>query len=130
MRRATTLSVLFLIVGLTLGGEVYAQSKNGKEKKAKVQAQQTEGFSTWERQVIVEFFAEHGYKVQSLPPGIAKNLARGKPLPPGIAKKQIPAGLQARLPARVGFEISIFGNRIVLLEASGVVVDILEGVFD
>lgn len=23
---------------------------------------------------------------QSLPPGIAKNLARGKPLPPGIAK--------------------------------------------
>ena len=26
-----------------------------------------------------------GYK--ALPPGIAKNLARGKPLPPGIAKK-------------------------------------------
>lgn len=26
-----------------------------------------------------------GYR--SLPPGIAKNLARGKPLPPGIAKK-------------------------------------------
>jgi hypothetical protein len=25
---------------------------------------------------------------QSLPPGIAKNLARGKPLPPGIAKKR------------------------------------------
>ncbi|UCF21657.1 MAG: hypothetical protein JSU87_09210 [Gemmatimonadota bacterium] len=82
-----------------------------------------------ERQIIVEFFAEHSFKAQALPPGIAKNLARGKPLPPGIAKKQIPAGLQARLPARAGFEISIFGNRIVLLEASGLVVDILEGVF-
>ena len=29
----------------------------------------------------------------SLPPGIAKNLARGKPLPPGIAKKAVPAGM-------------------------------------
>ena len=28
----------------------------------------------------------------------------------------------------VGVEVSIFGDRIVLLEASGVVVDILEGI--
>jgi hypothetical protein len=50
-------------------------------------------------------------------------------LPPGIAKKQIPADLKARLPSRVGVEVTIFGDRIVLLEASGVVVDILDGIF-
>ena len=81
--RATAVA---LLAALTLAPEAQAQKKNGKAKKAKVQAQQTAGFSTWERQVIV--------------------------------------------PARVGFEISIFGNRIVLLGASGEVVDILEGVFD
>ena len=32
-----------------------------------------------------------GYK--PLPPGIVKNLARGKPLPPGIAKRMVPGGM-------------------------------------
>ncbi len=35
----------------------------------------------------------------SLPPGIAKNLARGKPLPPGIAKKTVPASMLGQLPS-------------------------------
>lgn len=35
---------------------------------------------------------------QSLPPGIAKNLQRGKPLPPGIAKKVGDNDLLRRLP--------------------------------
>ncbi len=86
-------------------------------------------FSTAERRIVSEYFAEHQYEVKPLPPGIAKNLARGKPLPPGIAKRQLPADLQTRLQSRAGAEITIFGDRIVLLEASGLVVDILEGVF-
>jgi len=90
--------------------------------------QQSVGFSTTERQIIAEFFGMHRYEAQVLPPGIAKNLARGKRLPPGIAKRPIPSGLQAQLPTRVGVEVSIFGDRIVLLEASGLVVDILEGI--
>ena len=87
------------------------------------------GFSAAERGVLAEYFAEHRYEAKPLPPGIAKNLARGKPLPPGIAKQRLPADLQGRLQTRVGAEITIFGDRIVLLEASGLVVDILEGVF-
>jgi hypothetical protein len=94
-----------------------------------VRVQQSVGFSVAERQIFVEFFATHRHEVEALPPGIARNLVRGKRLPPGIAKKQIPSALQAQLPARVGVEVSIFGDRIVLLEASGLVVDILEGVF-
>lgn len=129
MMRAATLSVLLAVAALTLAPDLQAQNGKTKEKKVAAQSQQPPGFSTAERQIIVEFFASHTYKAQALPPGIAKNLARGKPLPPGIAKKQIPTDLKARLPARVGVEISIFGDRIVLLEASGVVVDVLEGIF-
>ena len=129
MTRVAVLSIILSAAALTAAPELLAQNGKTKEKKVAVQSQETRGFSTAERQIIVDFFAGHTYKVQALPPGIAKNLARGKPLPPGIAKKQIPADLKARLPARVGVEISIFGDRIVLLEASGLVVDVLEGIF-
>jgi len=129
MMRAATLSILVIVAAFTLAPDLRAQESKGKEKQAKVEVQAHVGFSTAERQIIVEFFRGHPYQVQALPPGIAKNLARGKPLPPGIAKKQIPADLKARLPARVGVEITIFGDRIVLLEASGLVVDVLEGIF-
>jgi hypothetical protein len=82
-----------------------------------------------ERRIISEYFADHRHNPQPLPPGIAKNLARGKPLPHGIAKRQLPAVLVAQLPRRSGVEVAMFGDRIVLLEASGLVVDVLEGIF-
>jgi len=129
MMRALTVSALTILVALTLTPELQAQARGKKQKQATVRAQAPAGFTTLERKVIIEFFAEHAYEVKPLPPGIAKNLARGKPLPPGIAKRRIPAGLHARLPERSGVEITIFGDRVVLLEASGLVVDILEGIF-
>ena len=86
-------------------------------------------FTAAERDIIVKYYAAHPYRARALPPGIAKNLARGKPLPPGIAKRALPAALVTQLPRRTGLEVTIFGDRIVLLEASGVVVDVLEGVF-
>jgi hypothetical protein len=39
----------------------------------------------------------------SLPPGIAKNLARGKPLPPGIAKKTVLTSMLGQLPYYLGY---------------------------
>jgi hypothetical protein len=63
------------------------------------------------------------------PPGIAKNLQRGKPLPPGIAKNDLPSDLSAELPKRPGYERVIVDARIVLIEvATGIVRDILEDV--
>lgn len=87
------------------------------------------GFTTAEREAIAAYYRAHHYEAPRLPPGIARNLERGKALPPGIAKRQLPSDLQEQLPVREGFEITIFGDRIVLLEASGLVVDILEGIF-
>jgi hypothetical protein len=86
-------------------------------------------FTTNERDIIARYYAAHPYRAKALPPGIAKNLARGKPLPPGIARRRLPAALVAELPRRTGVEITVFGDRLVLLDAKGVVVDILANVF-
>ncbi|NHI01321.1 MULTISPECIES: anti-virulence regulator CigR family protein [Oceanimonas] len=52
---------------------------------------------------------------RSLPPGIAKNLRRGKPLPPGIAKRFDPR-LRERLPYYEGYEWRRVDNKAVLVD--------------
>lgn len=84
-------------------------------------------FST-ARQLAVNYGLT-GY--DSLPPGIAKNLARGKPLPPGIAKKTVPASMRDSLPYYPGYEWRIVGDDLVLIALStAVVTAIINGVFD
>ena len=69
-----------------------------------------------------------GYK--GLPPGIAKNLARGKPLPPGIAKKAVPDTLVRHLPTYPDSEWTRCGPDLVLIQvATRVVADVLMDVF-
>jgi hypothetical protein len=71
------------------------------------------------------------YSAKGLPPGIQKNLARGKPLPPGIAKRYPPDDLLVRLPPRPGYERVIVGNDVLLVAAAtGVILDVLVDVFD
>lgn len=66
----------------------------------------------------------------ALPPGIAKNVARGKPLPPGIAKKVVPSSMLLRLPVHPGYEWQILGSDLVLLAVgTAIVADVLTGVF-
>lgn len=66
----------------------------------------------------------------SLPPGIAKNLARGKPLPPGIAKKTVPASMLGQLPSYPGYEWRVVGDDLVLIALStAIVTSIINGVF-
>lgn len=86
------------------------------------------GIGEEEGRLIRDYFAAHPMQPQGLPPGIAKNVARGKPLPPGIAKKFLPDGLRTQLPLRDGYEYTIVGDDVVLIEAATrVVVDILTG---
>ncbi len=67
----------------------------------------------------------------TLPPGIAKNLVRGKPLPPGIAKKAVPAAMLSQLPHYPGYEWRIAGNDLVLIALStAIVTEIINNVFD
>ena len=68
--------------------------------------------------------------ISALPPGIAKNLGRGKPLPPGIAKN-FDSRLSARLPQYDGYQWQQVGRDVVLVAvATGIVHEILRNVLD
>jgi hypothetical protein len=95
-------------------------------------------FSSNEISVIHDFFHDYhsdnrvdkkGGKKGSkpLPPGIAKNLERGKSLPPGIAKRSLPNDLVVRLPPVAdGYERVVIAGKILLVEiATQVIHDVL-----
>jgi hypothetical protein len=130
MFRAAIVVFVLTTAGLCVVQSAAAQERQrGRRQRAEPADSTLAVFSLTERQIFIDYFAEHEFEVEPLPPGIARNVGRGKPLPPGIAKRRLPADLVAQLPTRTGVEITIFGDRIVLLEASGLVVDILEGIF-
>lgn len=87
-------------------------------------------FGENDRKIIERYVREKGIGTKSLPPGIAKNLARGKPLPPGIAKRGLPTDLEGRLPKlRAGLERIIVGDDVTIVEeGTRIVVDILRDV--
>lgn len=66
----------------------------------------------------------------SLPPGIRKNLARGKPLPPGIARK-LDGRLLQRLPSYPGYDWVQAGTDLLLVAvATGLIQEVLHDVLD
>jgi len=79
------------------------------------------------RTQIQDYYTAHPVAdAQSLPPGIRRNLARGKPLPPGIAKKVAPPELASRVPLRHGYELVEVGLDVFLVEvATNVIHDVL-----
>lgn len=65
----------------------------------------------------------------ALPPGVQKNLARGKPLPPGIGKK-LDGRLAKQLPHYEGYEWRQAGTDLILVSlASGIIYEVLNGAF-
>ena len=119
---------------------LHAQGKSGVAKGPSVasadrQRQAPHGvagdqaFRDPDRTVFRDYFHSHGFVVTPLPPGIAKNLARGKPLPPGIAKKAFPRNI---IPVRPGAGRDVVfvmvGNHVVAMR-NGVVVDVMPNVF-
>ena len=83
-------------------------------------------FHDSDRVTFRDYFVAHKITAQPLPPGIAKNVARGKALPPGIAKKSLPPDLILGLGPRVqpGVTFAIVGDRVVALR-SGLVIDVM-----
>lgn len=107
-----------------------------------------DAFSRWQRDwgiedfvgagltaaIVRELLGDNGNALNTgasgLPPGIAKNLARGKPLPPGIAKKQPGAAVLGALPRIDGHNWLEIGASLVLIEAGTQIVrEIVHGVF-
>jgi len=79
---------------------------------------------------IVGGYRDYWTPGPALPPGIQKNLARGKPLPPGIAKK-LDGRLVGRLPHYDGYEWQQAGTDLILVAlATGLIYEVLNGAFD
>lgn len=79
---------------------------------------------------IVDSYRNYWSPGPALPPGIQKNLARGKPLPPGIAKK-LDGRLVGKLPHYDGYEWQQVGTDLILVAlATGLIYEILDGAFD
>jgi hypothetical protein len=100
----------------------------GKSKGGPAKAEQTASisFGSVAEREIRAYFQTSPLAPQSLPPGIAKNLGRGKPLPPGIAKRALPSGLQTKLPSYPGHEVIIVDRDVILVDiATQMIVDIL-----
>ena len=88
-------------------------------------------FGEDEKKKIGEYYSKNRVNVDVLPPGIAKNLERGKPLPPGIAAKDIPYDLRSQFPFLDGYKSVITGDDVVLVdESTNVVVDILKDILN
>ena len=128
--RIITIVALLLV---TLSASAEAQGK-GRGKPAGGDVQVSPGKAKGpgtdvELRIIRDFYSADSRKPKSLPPGIAKNLARGKPLPPGIAKQQVPDDLIVLLPARTGTRWLIAGDVVLLVDVSDVIVDLVRLVF-
>ncbi len=82
-----------------------------------------------DRGTITRYFQQHPQPAAALPPGIAKNVARGKPIPPGIAKRGVPNGLSGQLSIPPGYELQTVGADVVLIEAgTRIIADVLKDV--
>lgn len=79
-------------------------------------------FSDKDRGTITNFFSAHPFTSTPLPPGIAKNLARGKPLPPGIAKVFLPDDLSRLLGVYPGYEYLVAGKDVLLVNQSNQII--------
>lgn len=80
--------------------------------------------------IILDDNRDYWGPAQALPPGIQKNLARGKPLPPGIAKK-LDGRLVSRLPHYEGYDWVRAGTDLILVAvATGIIYEVLENVMD
>lgn len=129
----TTFRISALALALTVLSAADAAAQGNSKKSGKpVATVERHGtvvqITDREARIFREYYAGKP-KPKPLPPGIAKNLARGKPLPPGIAKTRLPGDLSRRLPARTGYEWVIANDVVTLIDAAGIVRDILYKVF-
>ena len=124
---AVVLSVGLLGIGVSAQGQSQGRGRSGGGSDGS--ASVVVVFRSSDRATFHDYFVTHKIIAQSLPPGIARNVARGKPLPPGIAKRALPPDLLA-IGLRVDRDVSfaIVGD-VVVATKGGMVIDVLSGVF-
>jgi hypothetical protein len=84
-------------------------------------------FKDADRPKFQSYFTTHKFVAEPLPPGIAMNIARGKPLPGGISTRVMPADLLVYVPRDPAIRYYIVGDRVVAVR-EGTIVDVLMNV--
>jgi hypothetical protein len=125
---AAIAGILFAGLADQAGAQGRGRGRGQATPKPQEDAAATVVFRDHDRATFRDYFGTHDITAKALPPGIAKNVARGKPLPPGIAKRACPAGLVALAPREPGVTYYIVGDRVVALR-DGIVIDFLMDVF-
>lgn len=125
-------AILIATLASTADAQGRGRGRGQDESKAKA-APKTESvtviFRDSDRVTFRDYFVTHQIAPQTLPPGIAMNVARGKALPPGIAKRAVPADLVVLLPRHEPtVTFYIVGDRVVALR-SGLVIDVMINIF-
>jgi len=130
-RYATALLILLLLPSCAELGIYYpgSQGPGGPGRTGDPQVSVSVGISVGEARRLA---VGHGLTgMRGLPPGIQRNLARGKSLPPGIARHTVPGRLLNDLPRIPDHEWRIAGRDLILIAIGTlIVVEILEDVFD
>lgn len=101
---------------------------HGKSMSASMKGPKWSRFSKTDKTTIHDYVNKNPIAAGALPPGIAMNLARGKPLPPGIGK-QLPDDLVSKLPSRPGYEYLAAGDDIVLVnQKTQIISDVISNI--
>jgi hypothetical protein len=120
---AASVFAMALLVAVPLAAEAQGRGGGGRADGPSVQVEIT---ATMESRVREFYSSRPAVDVESLPPGIRRNLERGKPLPPGIAKKAVPTELRSRVEVSDGFELVEVGLDVFLVEvATSIIHDVL-----
>ena len=100
-----------------------------EEKQAKKEEKELRKIDEKERKLLRDYYHAHRFEVRRLPPGIAREIIIGRPLPRGIQKRYLPRPVLVELPVYPGYTRYMVGGNVVLVDRSGVVVDIAVDIF-
>jgi hypothetical protein len=132
MIRATSIGIFGLLAALAMPAGAQGKGKSSKPDTRATSASTPSVavvFRESDERTFRDYFRANRIVATPLPPGIAKNVARGKPLPPGIAKRAVPPALLAQGP-KVAPDITFtIAGDVVVAMRNGLVVDILRNVF-
>ena len=120
-----------LILTLPLLGMVPLEAEAQERERGRAAAPAGDTLSVEVKLQIREYYTSRPTSgAEALPPGIRRNLQRGRPLPPGIAKKSVPDELRSHLQIAEGYELIEVGLDLFLVEvATNIIHDVLRDIF-
>src|ERR1041385_2351474 len=127
-RSALVILALLALPALASPGAAQGPNKD-REKRGKKEEKEHRKIGERARKMLRDYFHAHHYEVRPLPPGLAREIVIGRPLPPGIRKRYLPRPVLVEVPVYRGYTRYIVGGNVVLVDRSGVVVDIAVDIF-